>query len=65
MTTMTVDPELTRLLEDYRAGRAAMAVFDLIMLALALRASRASGHETHLGYVLVVPAMVSSSWNSR
>src|SRR5262245_55727146 len=45
-------------LEDYRAGRAAMAVFDLVILALALRASHASGHETRLGYVLVVPAMV-------
>jgi hypothetical protein len=45
-------------LHDYRTGRAAMAVFDLAILVLALRASRASGHETSLGYVLVVPAMV-------
>src|SRR6188474_484913 len=45
-------------LDDYSAGRAANAVFDLVILALALRASRAGGHETWLGYVLVVPAMV-------
>ena len=45
-------------LDDYRAGRAAIAVFDLAILALALRASRAGSHETWLGYVLVVPAMV-------
>lgn len=45
-------------LEDHRAGRAAIAVFDLAILVLALRASRAGGHETSLGYVLVVPAMV-------
>jgi hypothetical protein len=45
-------------LDDYRAGRAAIAMFDLVILALALRASRAGGHETSLGYVLVVPAMV-------
>lgn len=45
-------------LDDYRPGRAAIAVFDLVILALALRASRAGGNETRLGYVLVVPAMV-------
>jgi hypothetical protein len=45
-------------LEDYPGGRAAIAVFDLAILVLALRASQASGHETWLGYVLVVPAMV-------
>jgi hypothetical protein len=45
-------------LEDYSAGRAAIAVFDLAILALALRASRAGGHETWLGYALAVPAMV-------
>ncbi len=45
-------------LDDYHGGRAVIAVFDLAILALALRASRASGHETWLGYVLVVPAMV-------
>jgi hypothetical protein len=44
-------------LEHDGSGRAAMAVFDLIILMLALRASRAGGHETSLGYVLVVPAM--------
>ncbi len=45
-------------LDDHRGGRAANAMFDLVILALALRASRAGGHETWLGYVLVVPAMV-------
>ena len=44
-------------LDDLRGGRAAIAVFDLTILALALRASRAGGHETWLGSVLVVPAM--------
>jgi hypothetical protein len=44
-------------LDDYHGGRAAIAVFDLAILALALRASRASGYETWLGYVLAVPAM--------
>jgi hypothetical protein len=44
-------------LGDHPGGRAAIAVFDLAILALALRASRAGGHETWLGYVLVVPAM--------
>jgi hypothetical protein len=45
-------------LDDHHGGRAAIAIFDLVILALALRASRAGGHETWLGYVLVVPAMV-------
>jgi hypothetical protein len=45
-------------LDYYRGGRLAIAVFDLAILALALRASRAGGHETWLGYVLVVPAML-------
>jgi hypothetical protein len=45
-------------LEYYRSGRVAIAVFDLAILVLALRASRAGGHQTSLGYVLVVPAMV-------
>jgi hypothetical protein len=45
-------------LDEHAGGRAAIAAFDLIILALALRASRAGGHETWLGYVLVVPAMV-------
>jgi hypothetical protein len=45
-------------LDNYYGGRAAIAAFDLAILALALRASRAGGHETQLGYVLVVPAMV-------
>jgi hypothetical protein len=45
-------------LDDYQSGRAAIGVFDLAILALALRASRAGGHETGLGYALAVPAMV-------
>jgi hypothetical protein len=45
-------------LDHFHGGRAVIAVFDLAILALALRASRAGGHETWLGYVLVVPAMV-------
>ena len=45
-------------LDDYSVGRAAIAVFDLVILLLALRASHAGGHETRLGYVLVIPAMV-------
>ena len=44
-------------LDDLHGGRAAIAIFDLIILALALRASRAGGHETWLGSLLVVPAM--------
>jgi Ion channel len=44
-------------LDYYQGGRVAIAGFDLAILALALRASRAGGHETSLGYVLVVPAM--------
>src|ERR1700752_2083109 len=44
-------------LDDHHGGRAVIAVFDLAILALALRASRAGGHETRLGYVLVVPAV--------
>jgi hypothetical protein len=45
-------------LDDYHGGRAVIAGFDLVILVLALRASRAGGHETWLGYVLVVPAMI-------
>jgi hypothetical protein len=45
-------------LDDYRAGRATIAAFDLAILVLALRASRTGANETRLGYVLVVPAMV-------
>jgi hypothetical protein len=45
-------------LDHYHGGRAVIAVFDLAILVLALRASRAGGHEMRLGYVLVVPAMV-------
>jgi hypothetical protein len=45
-------------LDHYQRGRVAIAGFDLAILALALRASRAGSHETWLGYVLFVPAMV-------
>jgi hypothetical protein len=44
-------------LDERPAGRAAIAVFDLAILVLALRASRATGYETRVGYFLVVPAM--------
>jgi hypothetical protein len=44
--------------DHYRPGRAAIAVFDLVILVLALRASQASGYESRLGYVLVLPAMI-------
>jgi len=45
-------------LDNYYAGRTVIAAFNLVILALALRASHAGGRETWLGYVLVVPAMV-------
>jgi hypothetical protein len=41
----------------HSGGRAGIAAFDLVILVLALRASRAGGYETRLGYVLVVPAI--------
>lgn len=44
-------------LDEKPAGRAAIAVFDLAILVLALRASRATGYETRFGYFLVIPAM--------
>jgi len=44
-------------LDEKPAGRAAIAVFDLAILVLALRASRATGYETRIGYFLVIPAM--------
>ena len=44
-------------LEPFREGRAAIAAFDLLILVLSLRAARATGPETRLGYVLVLPAM--------
>lgn len=44
-------------LEPYPVGRAAIAVFDLLILFLALRAARATGQEARIGYVLVWPAM--------
>ena len=44
-------------LDEKPAGRAAIAVFDLFILVLALRASRATGYETQIGYFLLIPAM--------
>jgi hypothetical protein len=44
-------------LDENPAGRAAIAIFDLAILLLALRASRATGPESRLGYLLVIPAM--------
>jgi hypothetical protein len=44
-------------LESSREGRAAIAVFDLLILGLALRAARATGPEARLGYVLALPAV--------
>lgn len=44
-------------LDEKPAGRAAIAIFDLAILALALRASRATGYETRIGWFLVIPAM--------
>jgi hypothetical protein len=38
-------------------GNAALALIDWIILVLALRAARATGIESRLGYVLVVPAI--------
>ena len=46
------------LLQPFAGGRAAIAIFDLVVLVLALRAARASGPEARIGYVLVWPAMV-------
>jgi len=45
-------------LQEHSGGRAAIAIFDLAILMLALRASQAGGGERQFGYVLVVPAMV-------
>jgi hypothetical protein len=45
-------------LQSSAPGRAGIAVFDLIILLLALRAARAGGYETRLGWALMVPAML-------
>lgn len=45
-------------LQPYAGGRAAIAIFDLVVLLLALRAARASGPESRIGYVLVWPAIL-------
>ena len=44
-------------LEPFREGRAAIAVFDLLILVLSQRAARATGPETRIGYFLAFPAM--------
>jgi hypothetical protein len=44
-------------LQDRPHGRAGIAVIDWVILALALRAARATGVEIRLGYILLVPAM--------
>jgi len=44
-------------LEDSPGGYGVVAAFDLVILGLALRASRAGGYETGLGSVLAAPAM--------
>lgn len=44
-------------MQPFTAGRAAMAVFDLAVLLLALRAARATGPQARIGYVLVWPAI--------
>lgn len=45
-------------LDDSATGRAVIALFDLAILVFALRAARAGGYETRLGWLLVVPAML-------
>jgi hypothetical protein len=45
-------------MDNHAAGRAAIAVFDLAILMLALRAARAGGYETRIGWLLVIPAML-------
>ena len=45
-------------LDRTASGRAAIAVFDLAILMLALRAARAGGYETRIGWILVIPAML-------
>jgi hypothetical protein len=44
--------------DGHVAGRAGIAVFDLAILVLALRAAKAGGYETRIGWVLVIPAML-------
>lgn len=54
-------------LEPFREGRAGIALFDLVILGLALRAARATGPEARIGYVLVLPAIalhVAAAWRS-
>lgn len=44
-------------LDGSASGRAVIALFDLAILVFALRAARAGGYETRLGWILVIPAM--------
>jgi hypothetical protein len=44
-------------LEGIAGGRLVLVGFDWLILALALKAARATGVETRLGYVLLVPAV--------
>ena len=46
------------ILADLPEGRAATAVFDVIILILALRASHAGFGETWIGYALALPAVI-------
>jgi hypothetical protein len=45
-------------LDGHPVGHAFIAVFDLAILMFALRAAKAGGYETRIGWLLVVPAML-------
>jgi hypothetical protein len=45
------------MLRELRGGHAAVALFDIALLLLALRAARTSGSELRLGVALLLPAM--------
>ena len=45
-------------LDDVAGGRLVLVAFDWLILALALKAARASGAEARLGWVLLVPAVL-------
>jgi uncharacterized membrane protein len=44
-------------LQDVQAGRLTLVAFDWLILALALKAARATGFEARLGWLLLVPAV--------
>lgn len=44
-------------LEHFAAGRLALVGFDWVILVLALRAARATGIESRVGYVMLIPAV--------